>query len=194
MVASSPFHGRDACCRRMKRKDYLIVALAPLAILTIPLIGNLVSPEWNWSGFDFVVMWVLLAGTTFVWRLLVTRASATLSYRLGAGLAVATGFLLVWASLAVAVIGDDNPANVLYLGTILTGLIGTGVARFQPKGMARAAFAAAAVTFIVPIIAWFWDASDFSPGVAQVFLLNSVFVLLFATAGLLFNHAAKPAK
>lgn len=178
----------------MKRKDYLIVALTPLVLLTIPLIGNLVSKEWNWSGSDFLIMGLLIAVATFIWRLLVTRPSANLAYRLGAGLAVGTGFLLVWVSLAVAVIGDDNPANVLYLGAILAGLIGTGVARFQPQGMARAAFAAAAVTFFVPIVAWFVDANDFSPGVAQVFLLNSVFVLMFATAGLLFSHAAKPAK
>jgi hypothetical protein len=178
----------------MKRKDYLIVALTPLGLLTIPLIGNLVSREWNWSGSDFLIMGLLIAVTTFIWRLLVTRPSANLSYRLGAGLAVGTGFLLVWVSLAVAVIGDDNPANALYLGSILAGLIGTGVARFQPRGMARAAFAAAAITFFVPIVAWFVDANDFSPGVAPVFLLNSIFVLMFASAGLLFCRAANQVK
>lgn len=175
----------------MKRKDYLIVALTPLVLLTIPLIGDLVSKEWNWSGSDFLIMGLLIAGATFIWRLLVTRPSATLAYRLGAGLSIGTGFLLVWVSLAVAVIGDDNPANALYLGAILAGLIGTGVARFQPRGMARAAFAAATVTFFVPIIAWFVDANDFSPGVAPVFLLNAVFVIMFAGAGLLFQKSTK---
>ncbi|MEZ5412930.1 MAG: hypothetical protein R3F03_01320 [Opitutaceae bacterium] len=178
----------------MKRKDYLIVALTPLILLTIPFIGNFTVEGCNWSGSDFLIMGLLIAVTTFIWRLLVTRPSANLAYRLGAGLGVGTGFLLVWVSLAVAVIGDDNPANALYLGSILAGLIGTGIARFQPRGMARAAFAAATVTFFVPIIAWFVDANDFSPGVAPVFLLNSVFVLMFAGAGLLFSHAAKPAK
>lgn len=174
----------------MKRKDYLIVALTPLVLLTIPLIGNAVSAEWNWSGFDFVIMGALIATATFIWRLLVTRPSPNLCYRLGAGLGVGTGFLLVWVSLAVAIIGDENPANALYLGAILAGLIGTGVARFQPGGMARAAFATAAITFLVPIVAWFVDANDFSPGVAQVFALNAVFVLLFVGAGWLFRLAA----
>ena len=178
----------------MKRKDYLIVALTPLVLLTIPFIGNFTVEGCNWSGSDFLIMGLLIAVTTFIWRLLVTRPSANLSYRLGAGLAVGTGFLLVWVSLAVAVIGDDNPANALYLGSILAGLIGTGVARFQPKGMARAAFAAAAITFLVPIVAWFVDANDFSPGVAPVFLLNLIFVIMFASAGLLFCHAAKQVK
>lgn len=93
MVASSRFHGRDASCQRMKRKDYLIVAIAPLVVLTIPLIGNFVSEEWNWSTSDFLTMGLLLAGTTFVWRLLITRSGANLPYRLGAGLGVGAGLL-----------------------------------------------------------------------------------------------------
>ena len=174
----------------MKRKDYLIIVFTPLVLLTIPLIGNRVGEEWDWSGSDFVIIGVLIAGATLLWRLLVTRPSANLAYRLGAGLAVITGFLLVWISLAVAIIGEGNPANGLYLGSILAGLIGTGLAQFRPKGMARAAFVAAATTFFVPIVAWFADPNDFSPGVAPVFLLNSVFVLMFAAAGLLFSRAA----
>lgn len=174
----------------MKNKDYLIVALAPPVVLLIPLIGNLVSKEWNWSASDFAFMWVLLAGTTFLYRLLVTRQLANLPYRLGAGLAVAAGFLLIWVSLAVAVIGHDNPANALYLGVIVIGLVGTGLAQFRPRGMARAAFAAAVATFFVPIVAWFVQPNDFSPGVMQVFMLNFCFVAMFAGAGLLFQHSA----
>jgi len=175
----------------MKRKDYLIIVLTPLVLLTIPFVGNRVSEEWNWTLSDFAIMGVLIAGAAFIWRLLVTRPSANLAYRLGAGLAVVTGFLLVWVSLAVAIIGESNPANGFYLGSILSGLIGTGMAQFRPKGMARAAFAAAAITFFVPIIAWVMDPNDFSPGVAPVLLLNSIFVLMFAAAGLLFCRAAK---
>lgn len=180
--------------RRMKRTDYLIIVLTPLVLLTIPFVGNRVSEEWDWSVSDFVIMGVLTAGATFIWRLLVTRPSANLAYRLGAGLAVATGFLLVWISLAVAIIGEGNPANGLYLGSILAGLIGTGLAQFRPQGMARAAFAAAAITFFVPIVAWFVDPTDFSPGVAPVFLLNSIFVLMFTAAGLLFCRATEQAQ
>jgi hypothetical protein len=174
----------------MKIKDYLIVALAPLAVLLIPLVGNMTSEGWNWTWSDFVFGWVILAATTFVYRLLATRQTANLTYKLGAGLAIATGFLIAWISAAVQIIGDDNPANLLYLGVILTGLVGVGLARFQPAGMARAAFATALATLAVPVVAvTFWP-TDFSPGVPQVFLLNGFFVLLFILSGLLFRHAA----
>jgi len=177
----------------MKTKDYLIVALAPLPVLLIPLIGNLVSDEWKWTFTDFVIGWYLLAGTTFVYRLLATRKAANLAYRAGAGLAVATGFLLTWINLAVQIIGDENPAFVLYFIVVLIGLAGVGIARFRASGMANAAFATAAATFMVPVIAVVLWPVDFSPGVPQVFALNFGFVLLFAVAGMLFRRAARTA-
>ena len=176
----------------MKRKDFLIVALAPLPVLLIPLVGMQVSKEWNWNLGSFVFGWVVIAGATFVYKLLATRTVANFTYRLGAGLAVAAGFLLIWISAAVQIIGDENPGNMLYLGVILTGLVGVGLARFQPRGMARAAFARALATFLVPVIAFLAWPTDFSPGVEKVFLLNSCFVLMFVGAGLLFRHAAAP--
>jgi hypothetical protein len=176
----------------MQKKDWLIVALAPFPVLLIPLVGVMVSKEWKWTAFDFVVAWVVLAITAFVYRLLVTRKSANLAYRLGAGLAVAAGFLIFWITAAVQIIGDENPGNILYLGVILTGLTGVGLARFQPAGMAKAAFATAAVTFVVPIVGFILKPSDFSPGIPQVFALNFCFVLMFIVSGFLFRHAALP--
>lgn len=44
----------------MQKKDYLIVALAPLPVLLIPLVSVMISEEWKWTLSDFVVAWVLL--------------------------------------------------------------------------------------------------------------------------------------
>lgn len=178
----------------MKSKDYLVVALAPFPVLLIPLVGVMVSREWQWTFFDFVAAWVVLAGATFVYKLLTTRPVANFAYRAGAGLAVAAGFLLTWINLAVQIIGDENPAFVLYFVVILIGLIGVGLARFQAAGMAKAAFATAAATFLVPVIAYFAWPADFSPGVPQVFLLNGCFALMFAGSGLLFRQATQQAQ
>lgn len=139
---------------------------------------------------DFIAAWVLLAGTTFAYRLLATRKAANFAYRAGAGLAVAAGFLLTWINLAVQIIGDDNPGNLLYFLVILGGLIGVGVSRFQPANLAKVAFGMAATLLLVPVVAVLAWPADFSPGMPQVFLLNGCFVLLFAGAGLLFRHAA----
>ena len=174
----------------MKTKDFLIVALVPLLILAIPLVAMQFTREVNWTLSDFITMWVVLTGTMLTYRLLATRKGTSLTYRLGAGLAVATGFLLTWVNLAVQIIGHDNPANVLYLGVILLGLAGVGFSRFQPAGLARTAFVAAGATFLVPVIAVFSWRGDFSPGILQVFVLNGFFVVMFACSGLLFRHAA----
>lgn len=174
----------------MKTRDYLIVALAPLAVLLIPLVGNLTVAGWNWTWHDFVFGWVVIATATFVFRLIATRKFANFAYKAGAALAVLAGFLVFWITAAVQIIGDENPANVLYLGVILTGLVGTGLARFRPADLAKAAFATAAATFVVPIVGLILRPSDFSPGIPQVFLLNGCFVAMFAGSGLLFRHAA----
>jgi hypothetical protein len=175
----------------MKTKDYLVVALAPLAVLLIPLAGNLGSEEWNWSFSDFVVAWTLLAGAIFTYKMMATKRTAHPSYRAGAALAVATGLLLTWINLAVQIIGDENPAFVLYFVVVLIGLAGAIRARFEPAGMANAALVTAAATFLVPLIAFILWPADFSPGVGQVFALNFGFVALFASAGLLFRHASR---
>jgi hypothetical protein len=173
----------------MKTKDLLLIALVPLALLLIPLTGQLTVDGWNWTGGDFVFAWVIFSLTTFAYRFLVTRPVTNFAYKAGVALAVMAGFLVFWFTAAVQIIGDENPANLLYLGVILTGLSGVALARFQPRGMAKAAFATAGVTFLVPIVGLILNPSDFSPGIPQVFLLNGIFVLMFAASGLLFRHA-----
>ncbi len=174
----------------MNKKDYLIVALFPLGILLIPLVAMQFTKEVNWTLSDFLLMGVVLAVPTFLYRLLVTRPWANLTYRLGAGLAVLTGFFMTWVNLAVQIIGDDNPANDFYFGVVLIGLVGVGLARLHPVGLARTAFAAALATILIPVIAVLAWPGDFNPGVVPVFGLNAGLAFLFTVSGLLFRHAA----
>ncbi len=67
----------------MKRKDHLIVTLVPLALLLIPLVGNLTVQGWNWHWNDFLFAYVVFALTAFAYRLLATRQWSNLTYRLG---------------------------------------------------------------------------------------------------------------
>jgi hypothetical protein len=77
----------------------------PLILLVFPLIGNLVSTAVNWSWFDFMVMGSLLLGlglgTSFVLKKF-KQSPNRLSYIS----AVIIVFLLIWAELAVGVIGS----------------------------------------------------------------------------------------
>lgn len=174
----------------MKTKDTLIVALLPLALLLIPLTGQLTVDGWNWTWSDFVMAWVVFTITTAFYRFLATRPMANLAYKAGAALAVITGFLITWITLAVQIIGDDNPGNGLYLLTILGGFIGVGFSRFQPAGLARVAFAMAAVLLAIPAVSVLLWPADFNPGYPKVQMLSAGFAAMFAASGLLFRRAA----
>jgi hypothetical protein len=175
----------------MTKKTILRITLLPLIPLSVPAAAMLFKADgWAWSASDFIVMWVLMAGVGFAYAL-VTRKTVHVAYRFATGLALATAFLLVWINGAVGIIGsEDNPANMLYGGVLLIGLIGAGLARLRSDGMARALFAMAIVQSLVPVIALIIWKHDFDPGVLPVLGLNACFVTLFVGSALLFRHAA----
>lgn len=177
----------------MNPKSLLPVLLVPSCLLAIPAAAMLFNVEgWAWSAFDFVVGWLLVAGTVLVYKLLASRCSSR-AYRIAAGIAAATGLMLVWINGAVGLIGsEDNPANRMYAGVLVIGAVGAVIARLEPLGMARALFAMAGAQFLVPVAALILWRTDFSPGVPQVFGLNFVFVLLFAGSAFLFRQAGQP--
>jgi len=174
----------------MKTKDYLIVALAPLAVLIIPLVGHLTVEGWNWTWSDFVVAWVILALTTGFLRVLMTRRWSSLAYKAGAVLAVGAGFLIFWVNLAVQIIGDENPGNLLYFLTLAGGLVGVARSRCEPANLARVAFGMAAVLLVIPAVSVLFWPTDFNPGYLKVQILSVCFALVFAGSGLLFGRAA----
>ncbi len=174
----------------MKRKDTLIIALVPLGLLLIPLAGSLTVEGWNWKWHDFLMAWAVFTFTTLFLRFLVTRPVANFAYKAGAVLAVITGFLITWITMAVQIIGEDNPGNGLYLLTILGGFIGVGVSRFRPAGLAWVAFAMAALLLTIPAVSVLLWPADFNPGYPKVQMLSAGFAAMFAASGLLFRHAA----
>lgn len=174
----------------MKRKDWLIIALVPPALLLIPLAGQLTVEGWNWTGSDFLMAWVVFSFTTWFYRFLVTRQPANLAYKAGVALAVLTGFLITWITMAVQIIGNDNPGNLLYLLTILGGFLGVGLARCQPAGLAKVAFCMAAALLLVPVVSFLAWPEDFNPGYPRVLILSAGFAAMYLTSGLLLRHAA----
>jgi hypothetical protein len=56
-----------------------------------------------------------------------------------------SGTLMIWANLAVGMIGsEDSPFNLLFAGVPIIAFIGSAMARFRPLGMAISHSAAAA--------------------------------------------------
>ncbi|ALW83816.1 hypothetical protein AUC43_01070 [Hymenobacter sedentarius] len=176
-------------------KSLTRVALATAFLLLIPLVAMQFTKEVNWTLSDFIVAGVMLfgAGLTFV---LIARMGDNTMYRLGAGLGVAAGLLLVWANLAVGLVGsEDNPANLLYVAVLAVALVGAFVARFRPLGMSNAMFAASLTYVVVTVIALFiWKptgaAAEPQVHMVNVVGANAVFAALWAVSGLLFRRAA----
>ncbi|WP_219733373.1 hypothetical protein [Hymenobacter sp. NBH84] len=163
--------------------------------MLIPLTAKLFVADMAWDGFDFVAAGVLLfgAGLTFV---LIARMGNTTTYRVAVGVAVAAGLLLVWANLAVGLVGsEDNPANLLYGGVLAVALLGAFVARFRPLGMSNAMFAAAITYVVVTAIALFvWtpsgEAAEPHVRLLNVLVANGAFAAIWAVSGVLFRRAS----
>jgi hypothetical protein len=174
----------------MNTKSLLPVVLVPSFILLIPAAAMLFHAEgWAWDAADFIIMWVLIASVMLAYKLVASKAASS-AYRVGTGIALTTGLILVWINGAVGLIGsEDNPANLMYAGVLAVGVIGAIIARLEPLGMAWALFATALAQFLVPLIALILWRTDFSPGVPHVIGLNFFFVLLFAASAFLFRLA-----
>lgn len=176
-------------------KSLLYLAGTTALLLLVPFVAMQFNTGVNWSWFDFVVAGSLLFGSGSLFVLIARKANST-AYRLAVGMAVAAGLLLVWANLAVGLVGsEDNPANMLYGGVLAVALIGALLARFQPLGMSRAMFAAALTYVLVTVIALFvWTpvgaAAEPQVGLLNVLGANAAFAAVWVGAGLLFRRAS----
>lgn len=164
----------------------------PAALLLLPAVAMQAgAPGVEWTAGDFVLMGILLFGSAGLFEL-AARAGASTAYRLGAGAAIVTGFLLVWINLAVGIIGsEDNPINLIYAAVLGTALVGAIAARFRAAAMARAMAAASAAQMAVTLaaLAAGWGRWE-PPGAIGILVLNAVFAALWAASAGLFRKAA----
>jgi MFS family permease len=182
---------------RRRRSRWRIAAWGTAAalILLIPFVLTLLGDGveghgWHWTLGDFLVAFVLLFGTGLASELLASK-SANAAYRCAVGIAVVAALLLVWVNAAVGMIGDDNPANVLYVGVIAVGIMGASITRLHLHGMARTLCVMAMAQMVVPVLALILWPTDFAPGVVGVFALNGVFAALWLLSAWLFRQAAR---
>lgn len=113
-------------------------------------------------------------------------------YTSAVGVALAAALMLVWLSLGVGIIGrDGDPANLMYFGVLAVGAIGALVARFRPRGMARALVATAIAQALVAVIAIGAGLGQPWSGPLELSILNGFFVALFVASAWLFRRAAQ---
>ncbi|MBS1793573.1 MAG: hypothetical protein JSS81_06955 [Acidobacteria bacterium] len=89
----------------LKQNKRLIgILLTVTILLCIPLIAMRFTGEVNWSPFDFLVAGVLLYGTGLLCEF-VLRMIRKPAYRLALCAVILAGLFVVWAELAVGLIG-----------------------------------------------------------------------------------------
>ena len=170
--------------RRGNRLRLVIWGGAAL-LLSLPLLAMRFFPAGgvDWSPSDFVVMGALLAIACGAYEL-VAWLSGNIAYRAAGGIAILTGFLTVWVNLAVGMIGDDNPYNLLFAGVLAIGLVGAAFARLQARGMAWAmcatALAQALVATVALVAGWDFRGAVFSELFALPWLLSAALFTIAA--------------
>jgi hypothetical protein len=98
--------------------------------------------DFPWTASDFIIMGVLLGSVGLGIEFLVRR-SGSVFVRLGSIMVVLTAFLTIWVNLAVGMIGDDEPYNLLFAGVLLVALLGSLLVRLRPGSMVKVTLVAA---------------------------------------------------
>lgn len=171
------------------QKSIVRIAVGTGLTLLIPFVLTLLA-IWHWRPGAFVLAFVLLFGGAGLAYELVAKKISNKAYWFAVGVALVAVFLLVWMNAAVGGILGDDPANMMYFGVLLVGLVGSIIAHLEPQGMSRALFATAFAMVLVPVIALIIGTPAFANGVLAVFGLHSFFSLLFVASAFLFRRAS----
>ncbi len=115
------------------------------ALLALPAVAMQFTSEVAWTGSDFIFAGVVFAVAGGLFEL-AARASANIAYRAAVVIAVACGFLQLWITLAVGIIGsEDNSANWTYIVMVVIAISTSAVAQGKARLMAWAMIVVLAV-------------------------------------------------
>ena len=173
--------------RRGSRWSIAAWAAAAL-ILLLPLVAMQFTDEVSWTVSDFVFAGALLFGALGTYELTV-RTTGNSAYRAAVGVALAAAVLLLWANAAVGV--TDGAADALYPGVPAVGIFGALVARFQPRGMARAMLATALAQALIGVIALVAGMVPAYNSAFEILGITGFFAALFVGSALLFRESAR---
>ncbi|HEU5182162.1 MAG TPA: hypothetical protein VFW45_15365 [Candidatus Polarisedimenticolia bacterium] len=182
---SSGIIGENMTTLGIQNRNILRIAIGTGLLLMVPLVAMQLTEDVVWGPLDFLTAFGLLFGTGASFELL--RRRGGMAYRLAAGIGLAASLLLVWANLAVGIIGDEgNPENLLFFAVPLVGIIGAAIAHFQAQGMARTLFVMAITHVLATAIAVAMSRFEL-----REIMLNGIFTALFVASALLFRRAAQ---
>lgn len=160
---------------------------AALLLLT-PWVAMRFTDEVAWTGGDFVVFGAMLLAGCVAFET-TARVARVPSYLLAGAISIGAGFLLLWANLAVGIVDEPgHRANLLFLGVLVVGALGAGVARLQARGMSRVLVAMALAQMAAGGIAMGMDTQESS---TFVLAFTGLYVVAWLLSALLFHKAAR---
>lgn len=169
----------DRTTRALRFAGWSVAALllvAPAVAMRFPASGV------NWTASDFIFAGIAFAVVGGLFEL-AARASRNISYLAGVAIAVACGFLQLWITLAVGIIGsEDNPANWTYIAMVLTALSVAAITIGAPRALSRAMIAMA-------VLQMTYCALHMIDGHFTV-VIDLFFTALWITSARLFSRAA----
>lgn len=159
-----------------------------MLLLPAPWVAMQFTHEVAWTGSDFIVFGAMLLTACVAFEM-ATRVARVPSYLLASLIAIGAAFLLLWANLAVGIVDEpEHAANLLFLGVLAVGAIGSGLVRLQARGMACVLAAMAVVQMVAGGIAMRMDTQE-SP--AFVLAFTGLYVVAWLSSALLFHKAAR---
>ena len=163
-----------------------------VALLLLPFVAMQVGAAGvHWTLGDFIVFGLMLGAVGGAFELVV-RASGSWAYRGGAALGLLAMFLVVWANLAVGIVGNENnPWNQLFFLALLIGIAGACVARFRARGMSAAMLVTAASLMAAYAVARLNRPEEFGAHLMVELVGTSIFALLFVGSAAMFRKAAR---
>lgn len=113
-----------------------------IALVLTPLVAMQFTNEVDWDETDFIFAAIIFGIVGGLIELAV-RLSSSWYFRIGAMFAVLAGFMVVWANLAVGMIGnEDNPINLWFGAVLFIAITGCIISRFRSSILPGAMFLA----------------------------------------------------
>jgi len=173
-------------------RSMISAAVVSLLLLLIPFIAMQCTTEVNWRAADFLIMGMLLLGTltAFIW---LYRNTTSILFTVASAAAVGCTFVMIWANLAVGLIGaGPHAGNLMFTGIVLLVVIGAIRSGFTAAGLEQTMYAAALGVLVIMVIALL-SSMDQYPGSSakEIIGVCSAFAAGYTIAGSLFHIAGK---
>jgi asparagine N-glycosylation enzyme membrane subunit Stt3 len=168
------------------------VALVTVLILSLPLLAMQFTDQVDWKLGDFIIMGVLIFGTGLSYVLAV-RYATQLLYRAAMALALGTTLFMIWANLAVGLIGSGpHFGNLMYIGVVAVVLTGALRSKFNSEGMQRAIVYGVISLILLTVIALIARMDLYTgSSTAEILGVNGFFAALYALSALFFRKAGQ---